>query len=312
MERNPQLEILQDMIEDLLAWRKKILAKIFTVDELKQSQQKVTSLIDKGNALLKLDLVVRDGEGNVLNPEKSSIIEIYKQHVEAAERIHRETHKREGDVERRPNWPSSFNLYVVLRNVVCKIGEDSDIMMNLFDAKEERFISENYLVKWGKQGVPKDIDMRNNFRVVFTDLGTKDRIREKVYLVFQIIRIGVMDPKNVDNRKQTQSIRRPFGVAALDITDLMQGVKSSMEDNQLFIPFLACGDEFMYNVIKKVISAKEINHRGQGLWVSLKILHGDMKQVRENYPHLVLPGTAMARKMGFPDVIMRPNKNLFL
>ncbi|GFR93576.1 dedicator of cytokinesis protein 5 [Elysia marginata] len=304
-ERNPQMEVLQDMIEDLLAWRKKILAKIFTVDELKQSQQKVTSLIDKGNALLKLDLVVRDGEGNVLNPEKSSIIEIYKQHVEAAERIHKEMqHKRESDIERRPNWPSSFNLYVVLRNVVCKIGEDSDIMMNLFDAKEEKFISENYLVKWGKQGVPKDIDMRNNFRVVFTDLGTKDRSREKVYLVFQIIRIGVMDPKNVDNRKQTQGIRRPFGVAALDITDLMQGNKSSMEDNQVFIPFLACGDEFMYNVIKKVISAKDINHRGQGLWVSLKILHGDMKQVRENYPHLVLPGTAMARKMGFPDVIM--------
>ncbi|RUS91929.1 hypothetical protein EGW08_000331, partial [Elysia chlorotica] len=272
-------------------------------DELKQSQQKVTALIDKGNALLKLDLVVRDGEGNVLNPEKSSIIEIYKQVymflMFSVQPIYL-------DIERRPNWPSSFNLYVVLRNVVCKIGEDSDIMMNLFDAKEERFISENYLVKWGKQGVPKDIDMRNNFRVVFTDLGTKDRIREKVYLVFQIIRIGVMDPKNVDNRKQTQGIRRPFGVAALDISDLMQGARSSIEDNQLFIPFLACGDEFMFNVIKKVISAKEINHRGQGLWVSLKILHGDMKQVRENYPHLVLPGTgtAMARKMGFPDVIM--------
>ncbi|GFO14588.1 dedicator of cytokinesis protein 1 [Plakobranchus ocellatus] len=304
VERDFQLETVQEMIEDLLSWRKKISARILTVDELKQSQQKVTSLIDKGNALLKLDLVVRDGEGNVLNPERSSIVEIYKQHVDAAERIHKETHKQEIDVETRPNWPSSFNLYVMMRNFVCKIGEDSDIMMNLFDAKEERFISENYLVKWGKKGVPKDIDMLNNFRVVFTDLGNKDRLREKVYLVFQIIRIGVMDPKNVDNRKQTQGIRRPFGVAALDITDLMQGVKCSMEDNQVFIPFLACNDEFMYNVIKKVITAKEINHRGQGLWVSLKILHGDMKQVREKYPHLVLPGTAMARKMGFPDVIM--------
>lgn len=28
--------------------------------------------------------------------------------------------------------------------------------------------SENYIVNWGKDGVPKDIEMLNNFRVVFT------------------------------------------------------------------------------------------------------------------------------------------------
>ena len=41
-----------------------------------------------------------------------------------------------------------------------------------------------------------------------------------------------------------------------------------------------CGQgEFMDNVIKKVIQAREINHKGQGLWVSLKVLPGDLKQV---------------------------------
>ncbi|XP_012940011.1 dedicator of cytokinesis protein 1 isoform X2 [Aplysia californica] len=305
VENNHQLENVQKMIGELIEWRKKILARIFTVDEMKGVQQKVTSLIDQGNALLKLDLVVRDERGNVLNPEQTSVMEIYRSHIDAAERIHKETHKRDSDIEARPNWPSSFNLYVMLRNFVCKIGEDSDIMMNLFDAKEERFISENYLVQWTKNGMPKEIEMLNNFRVVFTDLGSKDRLRDKVFLVLQIIRIGVMDPKYADSKKQTQGIRRPFGVAAMDISDIMQGTKSSSEDNQFFIPFLQCGEkEFMYSVIKKAISAREINHRGQGIWVSLKILPGDMKQAREGYPHLVLPGTAMARKMGFPDVIM--------
>ncbi|XP_059148668.1 dedicator of cytokinesis protein 1-like isoform X3 [Physella acuta] len=305
VERSEQLDEVQEMIGDLIDWRNKILARIFTVDELKEVQQKVTSRIDQGNALLKLDLVVRDDQGNILNPDQSSIIELYKRHVEAADRIQKETcNKRYSDLETRPNWPSSFNVYVMLRNFVCKIGEDSDIMINLFDAKEEKFISENYLVKWSKQGVPKDIDMINNFRVVFTDLGNKDKVRDKVYLVFQIVRIGVMDPKYVDNKKQTQGIRRPFGAGVMDITDFMQGTKTSVEDNQYFIPFQHCNEDFMYNVIKKVISAKDINHRGQGLWVSLKVLPGDIKQVRESYPHLVLPGTAIARKMGFPDVIM--------
>lgn len=30
------------------------------------------------------------------------------------------------------------------------------------------FFSENYIVHWSKDGVPKDIEMLNNFRVVFT------------------------------------------------------------------------------------------------------------------------------------------------
>ena len=33
------------------------------------------------------------------------------------------------------------------------------------------FFSENFLVPWTKKGVPKDIDMLNNFRVVFTVSG---------------------------------------------------------------------------------------------------------------------------------------------
>ena len=47
--------------------------------------------------------------------------------------------------------------------------------------------------------------------------------------------------------------------------------------------FCSCGQgEFMDNVIRKVIAAREINHKGQGLWVSLKVLPGDLKQVGIN------------------------------
>ena len=35
----------------------------------------------------------------------------------------------------------------------------------------------------------------------------------------------------------------------------------------------------MDSLIRKVVSAKDINHKGQGLWVSMKILMGDLKQV---------------------------------
>lgn len=41
-----------------------------------------------------------------------------------------------------------------------------------------------------------------------------------------------------------------------------------------------------------------------GLWVSLKMLWGDLSQVRRDHPHLVDRSTAVARKLGYPEVIM--------
>ncbi|NXR49909.1 DOCK5 protein, partial [Hippolais icterina] len=57
-------------------------------------------------------------------------------------------------------------------------------------------------------------------------------------------------------------------------------------------------------VFNKVIAAKEVNHKGQGLWVSLKLLPGDLAQVQKDFSHLVDRSTAVARKMGFPEIIL--------
>ena len=42
----------------------------------------------------------------------------------------------------------------------------------------------------------------------------------------------------------------------------------------------------------------------KGLWVSLKMLNGDMKIIRHDFQHLVDRTTAVVRKMGFPEIIM--------
>lgn len=41
-----------------------------------------------------------------------------------------------------------------------------------------------------------------------------------------------------------------------------------------------------------------------GLWVTMKLLPGDIHQIRKDFPHLVDRSTAVARKMGFPEIIM--------
>lgn len=41
-----------------------------------------------------------------------------------------------------------------------------------------------------------------------------------------------------------------------------------------------------------------------GLFVTLKLLPGDLAQVRKDYPHFVDRSTAIVRKMGFPEIIL--------
>ncbi|KAK1333385.1 hypothetical protein QTO34_005768 [Cnephaeus nilssonii] len=286
--------------------------EMFRSDELKELKKKVTAKIDYGNRILDLDLVVRDEDGNILDPELTSTISLFRAHEVASkqveERLQEEkSQKQNMDISRQAKFAAtpSLALFVNLKNVVCKIGEDAEVLMSLYDPVESKFISENYLVRWSSSGLPKDIDRLHNLRAVFTDLGSKDLKREKISFVCQIVRVGRMELRDNNTRKLTSGLRRPFGVAVMDVTDIING-KVDDEDKQHFIPFqpVAGENDFLQTVINKVIAAKEVNHKGQGLWVTLKLLPGDIHQIRKEFPHLVDRTTAVARKTGFPEIIM--------
>ncbi|KAI3365152.1 hypothetical protein L3Q82_010252 [Scortum barcoo] len=331
-DKREMFNSVRDMIYDLIEWRSQILSGTLPQDELTELKQKVTSKIDYGNKYLDLDLVVRDKDGNILDPELTSTISLFRAHEAASKQIEdriqeEKSQKQNIDLTRQAKFASTpaFALFVTLKNVVCKIGEDAEVLMSLYDPVESKFISENYLVKWSSSGLVKDIDQLHNLRSVFTDLGSEDLKREKISFVCQIVRVGRMELRDNNTKKLTSGLRRPFGVAVMDVTDIITG-KMDDEDKQHFIPFqpLALDDairhkqlnisrfsprvagenDFLQTVINKVITAKEVNHKGQGLWVTLKLLPGDIHQIRKDFPHLVDRSTAVARKMGFPEIIM--------
>uniref|UniRef100_A0A671YRE7 Dedicator of cytokinesis 1 n=1 Tax=Sparus aurata TaxID=8175 RepID=A0A671YRE7_SPAAU len=311
-DKREMFNSVRDMIYDLIEWRSQILSGTLPQDELTELKQKVTSKIDYGNKYLDLDLVVRDKDGNILDPELTSTVSLFRAHEAASKQIEdriqeEKSQKQNIDLSRQAKFASTpaFALFVTLKNVVCKIGEDAEVLMSLYDPVESKFISENYLVKWSSSGLVKDIDQLHNLRAVFTDLGSEDLKREKISFVCQIVRVGRMELRDNNTKKLTAGLRRPFGVAVMDVTDIITG-KMDDEDKQHFIPFqpVAGENDFLQTVINKVITAKEVNHKGQGLWVTLKLLPGDIHQIRKDFPHLVDRSTAVARKMGFPEIIM--------
>ncbi|XP_076174409.1 dedicator of cytokinesis protein myoblast city isoform X2 [Ptiloglossa arizonensis] len=318
---------VQQQILELIGYRSKIVSGTLTVDELKDMKRLATARIDTGNQLLGMDMVVRDDQGNVLNPEETSTIQLYYHHETAAERIR----KAANDTKKKPSKLQapvySHIFFVSVRNFVCKMAEDVELLLTLYDGREMKAITENYVVSWSKEGLARDIDQLHNLRVLFTDLGSRDLARDKVYLACYVIRVGSMEVKDSDHRrssvaqcnqkiKYTENMRRPFGVAAMDITLYITGKLEGDSDHHHFIPFVHCEKESLDGTLRRILSQKETNIQksgngnssnfagGQGLWASLKLLRGDPKQVRDENPHLVLGNVAIARKMGFPEVIL--------
>ncbi|NWX10556.1 DOCK2 protein, partial [Caloenas nicobarica] len=307
-----QYRQVKQMMYELMERRSQLLSGTLPKDELLQLKKEVTGKIDYGNKILALDLVVRDEDENILDPDRTSVISLFQAHRRAAQtvtqRIQEETSPQQsalGCSTRRAASPS-HSLYLCVRNFVCNIGEEAQLFMALYDPAEQRIISENYVIRWASTGVPQDIELLNNLKAIFTDLGSTDLKRERLFLVCQIIRVGRMDLRDSFSRKLSTGLRRPFGISVMDITDITKGKCESDEDKQHFIPVhLAAGDnDFLHNMIRKAVEGKDINHKGQGFWVSLKMLWGDLSQVRKDHPHLVDRSTVVARKLGYPEVIM--------
>uniref|UniRef100_A0A8B9UPH6 Dedicator of cytokinesis 5 n=1 Tax=Anas zonorhyncha TaxID=75864 RepID=A0A8B9UPH6_9AVES len=290
--KTTQFRHVQQMTYSLIEWRSQILSGTLPKDELAELKKKVTAKIDYGNRILGLDLVVRDDNGNILDPDETSTISLFKAHETASKRIDERIQEEKSlqqnlDLRGQPifNTTHTYSLYVNFKNFVCNIGEDAELLMSLYDPDLSKFISENYLVRWGSNGMPKEIEKLNNLQAVFTDLSSSDLIRPKISLVCQIVRVGHMELK--DGKKHTCGLRRPFGVAVMDITDIIHG-KVDDEEKQHFIPF------HKVNITLLIL----------GLWVSLKLLPGDLAQVQKDFSHLVDRSTAVARKMGFPEIIL--------
>ncbi|XP_075232677.1 dedicator of cytokinesis protein myoblast city [Lycorma delicatula] len=312
---------LEYKMYELVGFRSKIISGTLPVDELKEIKRSATSKIDTGNKLLGLDLVVRDEQGNILNPEHTSTIQLYWQHENATERIKATSDPSNRKSTRTYTPQCSHTLFVSLRNFVCKMCEEAELLVMLYDGKECRAFTESFVVRWNRDGLGNENEQFSNLRVLFTDLGSWDLNRDKVYLVCYVVRVGSMEAtKDVDSKRSGRNsvtkapqnsivdpVRRPFGVAVMDITLYLAGKLEADEDKQHFLPFLHCEKDNLDSTLRRFLTLKEITqkeHKGQGLFASFKMLHGDIKQVREENPHLVIGQVAFARKMGFPEVIL--------
>lgn len=204
---------------------------------------------------------------------------------------------------------SSHNLLVTIHAFVCKVQRDSDLLLALYDGDTLKAITENYVVKWGRQGLAQDFDQIDNHRVLFTDLSSHEFGSSKIYLVCQAVRLGAMEAKERDTNRSSlvrksstatvpqlssniivigspngggsgeqNQMRRPFGVAAFDLTPKVR--KAEDFKNTLDMPFIFCEkDSTLDSTLRKLVFSTDKTRIESKLAVSVDVLHGDLKQV---------------------------------
>ena len=65
------------------------------------------------------------------------------------------------------------------------MNEDAELLMTLYDGRDFKPITENYVIKWSKEGLASNIDQLNNFKVLFTVSDVYFyRIQEKFFKFF--------------------------------------------------------------------------------------------------------------------------------
>lgn len=130
---------------------------------------------------MKLDLTIRNNDGFTINPLETNIIDYFRQH-ESKQKTNKLLSPNDRSSKNSNSYRSSisilqadtqsssncYSICVSLINFICTIRQDMDILMSIYDSRESKFVSENFIVKWDKGGLMHDIDKLNNIRVVFT------------------------------------------------------------------------------------------------------------------------------------------------
>ncbi|XP_039296231.1 LOW QUALITY PROTEIN: dedicator of cytokinesis protein 3 [Nilaparvata lugens] len=316
MKKN--FDTLRNVMGELVEWRRQLLLGTLTQDQIRELKMKITGKIDWGNRSLGLDLVPRCG-ADMVDPSTMSIVDLYHVHVHSAESSLGASSR--GTMRRKEGGKFlTHHLYLCMRDFGHHVGEDTEIFFSLYDAKKSVFISERFLVRISKEGFSNYVEKLNSNCTIFTDLGNGD-LTSELYVVAHVLRLGRMLFSDSSKRSLTgggggggasggsshsATFKRPHGVGVLCIGQMLYPTDEERE-----FPFrIYQGEDKDFYQLHEFIIKKQSNKfsplSGQpnyGIVMSLKLLHGELSQVREENP-LLFKNISLTRKLGFADVIM--------
>ncbi|XP_046744108.1 dedicator of cytokinesis protein 3 isoform X1 [Diprion similis] len=293
---------LRKVMRELLEWRRQLLGGTLTSDQTRELKLRIINKVDWGNRKLGLDLVPRQGS-HMVDPDTMSVIELYHVHVQSAENSQGASAR--GTLRRKEHKKVlTHHLYFSMRDFGHTIGEDVEIYFSLYDARHSQYLSERFLVRISKEGFSNYVEKLHSNCTIFTDLGNAD-LSKDLYMVAHVMRCGRMLYSDSGKNKACSTVyRRPHGVAVLCLAEATQD--HSEESEMTFKVYQGEEKEFHQlheQIIRNNKCSPLTGQPNYGIVASLRVLHGELSQVREEHP-LLFKNICLTKKLGFSDVIM--------
>uniref|UniRef100_A0AAZ3QZD8 Dedicator of cytokinesis 3 n=1 Tax=Oncorhynchus tshawytscha TaxID=74940 RepID=A0AAZ3QZD8_ONCTS len=279
---------LRHVMNELIDLRRQLIQGHLAQDQTREIKRHITVRLDWGNEHLGLDLVPRK-EFEMVDQDHISVSELYK--------------LRHGD---GCQVPVQHHLFINLKSFTYNtISEDADVFFSLYDTRDNKQISEKFMVRLNKNGGPKNPEKVDRLCALFTDLSSKD-LKRDLYIVTHVIRTAnallfllLWYPGRM----------RPYGCAVLAMSDVFHTITDLKEEKDFVLKVYTCNNENEWfqiheNIIRKSSTKYSAPSTNYGLIISLQLLRGELDQIRRENQAVFSRALAITRKLGFPDVIM--------
>ena len=149
-----------DIISEQIGIRASLICGKLPREEVRDLRTKLTKKMDYLNHHLQLDLVVRDKDGNILDPDKTSAVSLFREHKLSSDNRSRNLLHSSGP---RSN---SYMLLLSVKNFTWKRTEDMELFLSVYttggstqEPRAPRPLCENYVVKWTRQRMARDMGL---------------------------------------------------------------------------------------------------------------------------------------------------------
>ncbi|KAJ8731834.1 hypothetical protein PYW08_014564 [Mythimna loreyi] len=289
------------------------------------TSQKFIDLIPEIPRKLGLELVPRRG-AEAVDPEDMSLVELYRVHVESAERAA----AWRGTLRRAGGSGSSFNSGTLTSNssnitptttvqshhLSCSMrdfghtagGDEAELLLWLHDARRAQPLSERFRIRIARDGFSNYVDRLHANSTLFADLSTTDLTRE-LWLVAWVIRVGrwagAGSSGSGTGERRGPVARRPLGAGVLPLAEFLRQPGQHPGEKEYTFKVYQC-EEKDFHQLHDMLIRKQTNKcnilPGQpnyGIVVALRLLSN-----AGSISEAVSSGATVTAKRGFPDVIM--------
>ncbi|CAB3409227.1 unnamed protein product [Caenorhabditis bovis] len=287
----PSIDVLMESFNELMIIKRKLENGGLPIEELNSLRLTVANLVDRGNMLLGLDVIIRDEFGVPQDAEKGlTLLTIYETHISSQKRVSNQLkNSHENSL-----LSGSFSLLLSIKSVELNTKHSCEVSIVLYDMEKKMFTTDAYVFLWNPStGKQRDL----NLRALFADFNKND-VDRKIVMITRVVHIAPIDnPSSTIKRHggdavipQSYFCRQAYAFDVLNVSSIFQQ-KGPLNEAKERVIFLNKDQDLgtalkslqLTNRIPKSITSELDTSK---LLISTQLIPGTSAEIKTRQPHL--------------------------